>query len=123
MPPLQALAALHGLWGLVFLPLVIGAIRFWPARRLWLAGQLVTFAAVMGLAVLIGLRTVTWLPKVPSEDRCYLPQRVIFVLATLPEVPLVQTLFAAGVCWIAGRRRIRLAHRGRGPQLPGSPRL
>jgi len=105
MPPLQALLALHGLWCLVFLPLVFGAMRWWPARRLWLGGRQATMVACIGLAALIGWQAITWMPRVPSESRHYLPQRIAFVIATSPEVPLVQSLLAAVACWIAGRRR------------------
>jgi hypothetical protein len=105
MPPLQAPLALHGLWCLVLLPLVVGAIRWWPARRLWLGARLGTAVAVAGLAVLIGVQTIAWLPTTRGEHRRYLPQRIVYAVATLPEVPLVQSLLACTACWIAARQR------------------
>src|SRR5260370_3488425 len=106
MPPPQALLALHGLWCLVFLPLVVGAIRFCPARRLRLGVRLATWFVVIGLTALIGVQTITWLPAVRSEDRRYLPQRIVYVIATSPELPLVPSLLACAACWIAGSRRV-----------------
>jgi len=108
MPPLQALAALHGLWCLGFLPLVFWATRSWSARRLRLCGRLSTLAAILGFGVLIGSQIIFWLPHVPSESRQYLPQRVAFTIATSTNVPLVQSLLAGVVCWIVGRRRMTL---------------
>jgi hypothetical protein len=105
MPPLQALLALHGLWCLVLFPLVVAAIRFWPARRLRLATRLATPVAVIVLAVLIGVQMLTWFPSVRSDDRRYLPQRIAYVIATSPEVPIVQSLLALAACWFTGRRR------------------
>ena len=105
MPPLQALLALHGLWCLVLFPLVVGAIRCWPTRRLRLVTRFATLVAVIGLAVMIGLQTIIWLPEARSDYRRYLPQRIVFVIATSPEVPLVPSLLAVVACWIAARRR------------------
>jgi hypothetical protein len=110
MPPLQALVALHGLWCLGFLPLVVWAIRSWPARRLWFCGQLLTYVAALGFGLLVSIQMSTWFPKVSAEYRQYLPQRVAYVIGTSPELPLGQSLMAGVVCWVAGRRR--LASRG-----------
>jgi len=106
MPPLQALLALHGLWCLVFLPLVVGATCVWPTHRLRLVGMRMTLIAAIALAVFVGLQAFIWLPTVPSACRIYLPQRIVFAIATTPEVPLMQSLLASVTCWIAGRRRI-----------------
>ena len=108
MPPLQALVALHGLWCLGLLPLVVWAIRFWPARRLWLCGRLLTYIAALGFGVLVGMQLITWLPKVSAAYRQYLPQRVAYMIATSPELPLGQCLLAGVVCWVAGRRLMAL---------------
>src|SRR5260370_35593058 len=99
MPPPQALLALHGLWCLVFLPLVVGAIRFWPARRLRLGVRLATWVGVIGLTALIGVQTITWLPAVPSRDRRYLPQRIAYVIAAAPEGPRRPYLLASAAWW------------------------
>jgi hypothetical protein len=124
MPPLQALVALHGMWCLGLLPLVVWAVRAWPARRLWLCGRLLIMAASLGLGVLVSMQMITWLPTISAAYRPYLLQRVAYVLATSPELPLVPSLLAGVVCLIAGRRRAsREAQAARlraGDEMPAS---
>jgi hypothetical protein len=70
-----------------------------------LAGKVLTLIALMGVGILIVFQMSMWLPKVPADYRRYLPQRIAFAIATLPEIPLLQSFLAGLVCWIAGRRR------------------
>jgi hypothetical protein len=60
---------------------------------------------VVGIGTVLLREAVMWLPHVGSSDQKYLPVRVLFVLATLPDIPLVQVTAAGLFCWIAGRLR------------------
>ena len=105
MPPLQALLALHGLWLLLMIPLVIWALRQWTAAKLYWLGSLLTFLALVVLGVVITRDVVSWLPSVSEEDRRYLAQRVAYSLAIWTDVPVVQALIAGVVSMLVGRRR------------------
>jgi hypothetical protein len=112
MPPLQALVALHVFWVLGLIPPVIGAIYWLPAVNLRVLGKGLMWVGMLGLVIVAIRETLTWLPGMPPEDQRYLPQRILFVLATLPEVPLVQIILAGLACRIAGRR---LSQKGSDP--------
>ena len=105
MPPLQALAALHGLWALVLAPPIAWALRRWPPQRLRLLGSGLTALGLLGFGIVAGRELFTWLPAVSPEDRPYILQRILFALVTLTDIPLVQLTGAGLVCWMGGARR------------------
>jgi len=109
LPPLQALAAMHLFWLLVLVPPVgWGLARAQPAR-LRLAGMLLFFGSLLGIAVVVGRDLLAWLRSVPHEFRAYWARRALYTLGTLSDVPLLQGLLAGAVCWGVGRRGRRTA--------------
>jgi hypothetical protein len=107
MPPLQALVALHGLWVLALLSVVVWAVQKWPPPILRLVGYAATALGVTGLAVLVGRELLTWYPAVTPTQQRYLALRILYVLGTNTDVPVVQVILAGIVLWIAARRRKR----------------
>jgi hypothetical protein len=105
MPPVQALAALHGAWFVLLIPPTVWVTRRWPARRLWLTGIILTTSGVTGLATLAGRDLLTWLSWAPPAYQRYFGQRILFAIATATDLPLVQLTVAGMACWIAGKRR------------------
>jgi hypothetical protein len=121
MPPLQALAALHGLWLLVLLPPAMWAACRWPAPRLRLLGSTLVAFVTLGFAMLAAREAATWLPTVTGEQARYLPHRILYVVATLTDVPLLQLTLAGTVCWVAGHlrgARCRVVSAGPDPASP-----
>ncbi|MCI0462278.1 MAG: hypothetical protein L0Z62_35445 [Gemmataceae bacterium] len=102
MPPLQALAALHGLWILVLLPPVAWAAHRWPSSTLCLVGTMLTALGLLGLAAVAAQELLTWLPTVSGDTQRYLPQRILYVLGTLTDIPILQLTGAGLACWLAG---------------------
>ncbi|RUL87955.1 hypothetical protein [Tautonia sociabilis] len=120
LPPLQALAAVHGFWALALAPPVIWTARTLPPGRLrGLGTSLVAFGA-LALGILVGRELLTLPPGAATELRQYLPQRAVFAVAMLTDVPLVQIVVAGAICRGVGRRR-----GGRIPpshaEVPGGP--
>jgi hypothetical protein len=113
MPPLQALVALHGFWLLLLLPSAVWAACRWSPRRLRLLGSTLVAVGTLGLAIVAIREAATWLPSVPDEQARYLPHRLIFVVASLTDVPLVQLALAGTVCYVVGR--LRMARRQSAP--------
>jgi hypothetical protein len=105
MPPLQALAALHGIWILALMPGLLWVWRTWQPSRLRLVGWVLIFAGVTGMSVVAGHEWLTWYPSVPETEHRYFLQRILFMLATITDVPLVQFLLAGVVTLFVGRRR------------------
>jgi hypothetical protein len=107
MPPLQALVALHGLWVLALLTLAAWAVRSWPPRRLRVAGCALIAVGSAALAVVIGRELLTWYPAVTPAQQKYFGQRVLYVIGTNTDLPVVQVLLVGVTLWLAGRRRKR----------------
>lgn len=94
------LAALHCFWALMIAPPTIWACRRLP--RAWLH-RLGLGLALLGLLATVGV--LAWdlsrfLAESPEYWR-YVGQRILFVLATTVNVPLVQLTLAGIVCWRA----------------------
>jgi hypothetical protein len=104
LPPLQALVAMHAFWVLLLIPLVLWAVRSWPPVWLWSFGVALTGLGLLGLAVVAGWEVRQCWLKFP-DLRPYVVQRVLYVLATLIHVPLVQVTLAGLTCWLAGKWR------------------
>src|SRR5437868_4107453 len=107
MPPLQALVALHGLRALALLPVAIWAIRQWPLRRLGVVGSVLSIGGLLALAIVCGRELLSWYPSVRPEQQKYLAARLLYVLGTNPDLPLVQILLAGSALWFAAWRRRR----------------
>jgi hypothetical protein len=111
MPPLQALAALHGLYVMLFLPPVLWVCRHsspWQLRRIGLS---LFLTGLLGYEVILAHTLLVWLPEAPQVLRPYLLHRIVFMVATLGDVtlkqcvPVLQFTVAGVVCWIIGWRR------------------
>jgi hypothetical protein len=113
VPPLQALAALHGFWIVVAVPALVVALRRLTPKQLRLLGLALTTAGVVGLLVFIVQDLARWLRTVPPEIRRYSFQRILFAIGTKPDVPLVQVAAAGAVCWIVGILRNKRDHSAR----------
>jgi hypothetical protein len=116
VPPVQALASLHGFWALVAGAAVTGALRRLSARQLRVLGSAVAVTAGLGLLVFLGRDLSRWLGAVPPELHRYALQRVLFAVGTNSDVPLVQVIAAGAVCWVVGALREKRA----GPSAPAA---
>jgi hypothetical protein len=105
VPPVQALAALHGFWIVVAVAILVLVLRRLTAEQLRLLGLASTLAGVVGLLVFIGWDLTSWLGTVPPDFRRYSFQRILFTIGTSYDVPLVQVAAAGAVCWIVGALR------------------
>ena len=105
MPPVQALAALHGFWIVVAIPPLVMALRRLTPKQLRLFGLTLATAGLVGLVVFIVQDLARWLSTAPADFYRYSFQRIVFTIGTNPDVPLVQVIAAGAVCWIAGKLR------------------
>lgn len=109
MPPLQALVALHGLWILVLLPAAIWAARKWPPLWLHLVGVVLTTVGLLVLAILGARELVHWYPAAGPAQQKYIVQRIVYVLGTTTDLPVLQVITAGVALRLAARRRARCA--------------
>jgi hypothetical protein len=107
MPPLQALVALHGLWVLALLPFAVWAVRKWPPRRLQIIGLALCAVGLVGVGILIVQELLTWYPSVSSEQQKYIVPRILYVLGTTTDLPVMQVFLAGISLWFIARRRKR----------------
>lgn len=109
MPPLQALVALHGLWVFAFVAVGVWGAKKWPTAALQIAAYALS---VMGLGLLgffVSRELWAWYPAGASEQRRYLGQRILYVIGTNTDLPVVQVLLTGIGLWFAARRRRSLA--------------
>jgi hypothetical protein len=105
MAPLQALAALHGFWLMLFVPPVAWLCSRLPPRRLRETGLFAFWLGAAGLAT-VGLNgLLTWQASA-DEIRAYAWQRMLYVIVTKTDVPSGQLALVGGFLWLAGRRRV-----------------
>jgi hypothetical protein len=102
VPPVQALAALHGFWIVLAVPALVLVFRRLTPKQLRFLGVVVTTAGVVGLLAFIVQDLARWLSTAPPDFRRYSFQRILFAIGTNPDVPLVQVAAAGAVCWIVG---------------------
>jgi len=95
------------MWLLGLVPCVVWGARTWQPRRLRFVGHALAGAGLIGLALLIGHELMTWYPSMPLEERKYIGQRILYVLATSTHLPLVQIIMAGIAFWFAAQRRMR----------------
>jgi hypothetical protein len=105
MPPLQALVALHGLWALALLAFGVWAVRKWPPRCLRLVGLALIALGLAALAALVGRELLTWYPAVSPTQQKYLAQRILYVVGTSTDLPVVQVIVAGAVFRFVARSR------------------
>ncbi len=100
--PLPALMACHGFWLVLFAPATIYA-----ARRLkpWTVWRLGAGLVALSLFELLGValwQAISWWPNVDKSLHRYALERYLFVLATLVDVPVLETLLAGIALWWTG---------------------
>jgi hypothetical protein len=105
LPPLQALAAMHLFWIFLLAPLLIWGLYNWSPRGRWWAGVLFLAIGLAGIGIVFIRESATWLLSVPPDYRKYLPQRLVFSLATLSDWPLVQVTIVGAVWRFSARNR------------------
>ncbi len=103
------LVALHGFWALTVVPPVVWATRSLSAVALRRLGATVTLFGLLAVTTFLGFDLQFWLAEDPGLHVPYAGRRVLFDLATLVHVPLLQLTAAGLVCWRAGRRRLPAA--------------
>jgi hypothetical protein len=64
-----------------------------------------TALGVLGLGVFVCQDLSAWMATGSPEQRRYIWQRILFAVATWPEVPFIQVIGAGVVCWLVGKRR------------------
>jgi hypothetical protein len=106
-PDIQPLAALHTAWlAGIILPAVLAA-RSLPVRWARRLGWATTALGAMGLAVVTCREALTWLPEVPEEWRGFFHLRMVYTVAMLVDVPLLQLVLAGIVICVIVRLRYR----------------
>jgi hypothetical protein len=108
-PPIQALVALHLFWVVLFAPPIVWACRTCQPLTLRRLGGLLTTLGLLGVALVAAREAVTWYPHMPAEYRRYFGRRVVYALAMLTDLPVVQLIMAGAVCRVAARRKRRPA--------------
>jgi hypothetical protein len=119
MPPLQALVALHGFWALTLVPLGLWLARTWPPLRLRLAGDVLSTAGLAALVIVLGRDLLNWLPAVGPAQQKYIVQRILYVLGTTTDLPVVQVIVTGIALQWTARRRKRHAVRAEGERAQG----
>jgi hypothetical protein len=106
-PPLPALAAMHLFWCIVF-GASIWIICGWRPRLLQPLGVLLLLAATVTAAVVVGYDLERWFHRVTAQHHPFWWRRVAYTIATLSDVPLLQSIVAGVVCIMLGRRTGKL---------------
>jgi hypothetical protein len=106
MPPLQALAAMHGFWLVLLLPPTAWMIARASPVWLWSVGTFALWIGIFGLVAVTGRGLTTWLETTGGIHR-YAGQRLLYVAVTSTDLPFGQLAVAGVVLWLVGRRRIR----------------
>ncbi len=82
-------------------------MRQWPLRRLEIIGYVASITGGLALAILIGREMATWGPSVPPTEQKYIGQRILYVLGTNTDFPVVQIILTGIACTFVARRRKR----------------
>jgi hypothetical protein len=105
LPPIQALAAVHGAWTLVIATAAAWFIRTRSPRTLRRLGVVLTCLGAGGLAVLAGHDLSTWPLRSTDAAGAYLPQHLAYSIVMATDLPLVQTTIAGTATWYAGGKK------------------
>ncbi|MCI0457382.1 MAG: hypothetical protein L0Z62_10470 [Gemmataceae bacterium] len=106
-PPLQALGAMHLFWVLLLIPILGWPSWGWPPERVKTLGTALFLLGIGGLLTVAVGEMLTWVPP-GGESWRYLPQRILYAVAVLSDVPLVQVTVGGLVCRFIGKRRDEL---------------
>ncbi len=90
-PRLQALVACHGFWLVLLFPAAIIFSAALPSRHVRLIGTLVAGLGTAAILLVAVIQGCTWLPV--TLHPYYFGQRVLFSVATMVELPMVQFVF------------------------------
>jgi len=95
---------------MVFLPVVICALRFVSPTNLVRIGQALIAGAVLAILSIAIYERYAWVGEFSMERAAYL-KRTAFVIFTHADIPLVPQTIAGLVIWAGGywKRRHRLA--------------
>src|SRR5262249_40190619 len=85
----------------------VWAMRRWPSPRLRAVGYVLSALGLLALAILIGRELLTWYPALTPVQQRYIGQRILFVLGTNTDLPVIQVLVIGTVLWFAARRQKR----------------
>jgi hypothetical protein len=96
LPPLQAVAAMHGFWVLVVVPPAVWAIRTCPPGTVKAIGLSLLTLGALGIGGVLAWESWTWTHRGSARWTEYLPQRVLAAMITITDFPLLQ-VFGAGV--------------------------
>jgi hypothetical protein len=102
LPPIQALAAVHGAWAFAIVTGVAWFFRTRSPRTLRHAGAVLTCLGAGGLAILVGYELSNWPLAASNAPDAYLPQRLLFSVAIATHLPLVQITIAGTATWYIG---------------------
>ena len=124
LPPLQAVAAMHGFWILVVVPPSAWAIRAAQPRTLRAIGWSLTTLGIGGIGIVLAWESWTWTHRYGAGWADHLPQRLLAATITTTDVPLLQCLAVGVVLSVTGRRVDRHRQDDRHiPRLYGHPGL
>jgi len=107
LPPLGALIAYHGFCLMLAVPPVWLLFQKCTPSKLAFAGKGFTLLAILGMVAISTHEALTWLGAVPAEYRQFFLRRVLFVIATNPEIPVIPLLLAGATCWSGSRLKRR----------------
>jgi hypothetical protein len=102
-PPLSALLACHGFWLVLMAPVAATAVLYLPVKWVWRLGIVLAGAGFLGLAAVAAWEAATWLPQASDWQRHYIGQRYLFSVATLVDVPIVQSLMLGTILCLVSR--------------------
>jgi hypothetical protein len=100
--PLPALLACHGFWLVLVAPATVYAARRLAPISVWRLGAGLVALAGIGFVAIAVWQAATWWQSVDPSLHRYAVQRYLFVLATLTDVPILETLVAGVTLWWAG---------------------
>ena len=106
LPPLQALAAMHGFWLMLFLLPTTWLLASASPTRLWLAGVSALWIGTFGLVVVAGRALTSWLEMAEEMPR-FVGHRLLYGVITATDLPFAQLALIGVALWLVGRRRMR----------------
>ena len=105
LPPIQALAAIHGAWTLVMGTAVRRLLRTRSPQKLKHAGIVLTCLGAAGLVLFASHELSTWPLRDSSGAGTYFFPHLLCSMAMATDLPLVQITIAGAVTWYAGVTR------------------
>jgi hypothetical protein len=118
LPPIQALAAVHGAWVLVIATGVAWLLRTRSPRTLRRTGVALTCLGAAGLVAFTAHDLSTCPHTISDGAVAYAPQRLACSIAMAIDLPLVQTTIAGAATWYFGTSTPRKRLKSPGLPLP-----